>query len=857
MAVPPRVAHTSLQAYFQVQARPAREIAVVWRKGYRIERWSYGTLFATACRFARELEARGIEPGSRVLIWAENSGEWLAVFIGCLLHGAVSVPLDAGSSPEFARKVAADAGVKMSVCDDAFKPHLSGEVLGVNGLTEVLARHSGDPYHGPNAQRDDPVEIVFTSGTTSEPRGVVLTHGNVLSNLEPIEREIGKYRRLERFFHPLRFLNLLPLSHVFGQMLGIFIPQVLGATSIFLDSARPGDIVKTIHDEKIAVLISVPRVIDALQNQIETNLKSAGRYDKFQRNFKRAEGKHYLRRWLIFRKIRSLFGWRFLALISGGAALSRQSEEFWGRLGYALIQGYGMTETTSLISVNHPFRLGAGSVGKAIPGVELKLDPNGEILVRGSNVAKSYWRGGKMQSAVEEDGWLHTGNLGTVDADGNIYYRGREKNMIVNREGMNIFPSDLEDALKKDPRVRDCIVIGLDLKGDGNAEPCAALLLKSSEAQEQGEATVESIVRAANLHLAAHQQIRHWLVWPDLDFPRTSTQKPILLEIQSRAAQQLLSKTATTPAATNAAAPAGIADLIAQVTGRSGASPSDLSSMERVELMSLVEDRYNLQLNETQFTNAATTQDLQKLVEHAPPVARRFPFPTWQLTWPIRLFRLAIYYSLVWPATMILAGPTFRGREKLRASPGPVIIACNHVTYLDAGFVLAALPARLRHHLATSMDGEQLASMRRPEVGTGFWRGLLDRLKYFLVVALFNVFPLPRFSGFRESFTFAGKLASRGESILIFPEGELTKTGETGRFLPGVGLLAANLQIPVVPVRVDGLYKLRLKRQRLAPRGTVFVSIGEPVQFRPEQSPEEISQQLKASIQALRATPKA
>jgi long-chain acyl-CoA synthetase len=852
MAVPPRVAHTSLQAYFQVQSRPAREIAVVWRKGYRIERWSYGTLFATGCRFARELELRGIEPGSRVLIWAENSGEWLAVFIGCLLRGAVSVPLDAGSSPEFARKVAADAGVMLSLCDDAFKPHLSGEVLDLNGLTEVLARHSGDPYHGPNAQRDDPVEIVFTSGTTSEPRGVVLTHGNVLSNLEPIEREIKKYRRLERFFHPLRFLNLLPLSHVFGQMLGIFIPQVLGATSIFLDSARPGDIIKTIHDEKVAVLISVPRVIDALQNQVETNLKSAGRYDKFQRNFERAEGKHYLRRWLIFQKIRSHFGWRFLALISGGAALSRQSEEFWGRLGYALIQGYGMTETTSLISVNHPFRLGAGSVGKAIPGVELKLDPNGEILVRGSNVAKSYWRGGKMQSAVEEDGWLHTGDLGTVDAEGNIFYRGREKNMIVNREGMNIFPADLEAVLKKDSRVRDCVVIGLDVRGDGNAEPCAVLLLKGGE----GEDAAHSVVREANKQLAVHQQIRRWFVWPDLDLPRTSTQKPLLREIQSRVERDLLAESGAMPTG-NAAAPAGIANLIAQVTGRPGASPSDLSSMERVELMSLVEDRYNLQLNETLFTNAATTQDLQKLVEHAPPVTRRFPFPTWQLTWPIRLIRLVVYYSLAWPATMILAGPTFGGREKLRVSPGPVIIACNHVTYLDAGFVLAALPARLRHHLVTSMDGEQLASMRRPEKGTAFWRGLLERLKYFLVVALFNVFPLPRVSGFRESFTFAGKLASRGESILIFPEGELTKTGETGRFLPGVGLLAANLQIPVVPMRVDGLYKLRLKRQRLAPRGTVFVSIGEPVQFRPEQSPEEISQQLKASIEALRATPKA
>ena len=828
---------------------------MVWRQGYRIDRWTYATLFATACRFAREMERRGIEPGARVLLWGENSGPWLAAFIGCLLRGTVSVPLDAGSSPEFARKVATDAGVKWSVCSEAFASSLHGGILTLEKLTEGIAGHSGEPYQSPPVRRDDPVEIVFTSGTTSEPRGVVLTHGNVLSNLEPIEREMAKYRRLERLFHPLRFLNLLPLSHVFGQMLGIFIPQVLGATSVFLDSPRPGEIIKTVHDEKVAVLISVPRVIDALQNQIEANLKTAGCLDKFQRAFAKAAGKHFLRRWIIFRKIRSLFGFRFLALISGGAALSKQAEEFWGRLGYALIQGYGMTETTSLISVNHPFRLSAGSVGKAMPGVEMKLDTNGEILVRGSNVARAYWRGGRMESAVEDDGWLHTGDLGSVDAQGNLYYRGREKNLIVNREGMNIFPSDLEEVLKKDPRIRDCVVVGIDTKGDGNAEPCAALLLALSSGGEAGQ-VAEAVVRDANQHLAAHQQIRHWFVWPDPDFPRTSTQKPVLREIQSRVAQSLNANAAG--AQTNAAQPAGIADLIAQVTGRPAASPSDLSSMERVELMSLMEDRYNLQLNESQFTSASTTQDLERLlqqIQHTAPATRRFPFPTWQLRAPIRALRLLVYYTLVWPTTMILAGPSFRGREKLRHTYGPVIIACNHATYLDVGFVLAALPPRIRHHLATSMDGELLASMRHPEKGTSFWRGLLDRIKYFMVVGLFNVFPLPRRSGFRESFSFAGKLASRGESILIFPEGELTKTGETTAFLPGVGLLASNLQIPVVPMRVDGLYKLRLKRQRWAPRGTVFVSISEPIRFHSGETPEEISAQLRARVESLRPSP--
>src|SRR5208283_1276462 len=221
-------------------------------------------------------------------------------------------------------------------------------------LRERIAVRSDVPVTPPPLARDDIVEIVFTSGTTAEPRGVVISHGNVLANLEPLEREIGAYLRYERIFHPLRFLNLLPLSHVFGQFLGIFLPQLLAATVLFQDTLNPAEVMRVIKREHVSVVVAVPRLLESLKDKILRDLESAGRLAWFRRQFERAKDQHFIRRWWRFRKIHHQFGWKFWAFICGGAALDAETEEFWGRLGYAAIQGYGLTETTSLISVNHP-----------------------------------------------------------------------------------------------------------------------------------------------------------------------------------------------------------------------------------------------------------------------------------------------------------------------------------------------------------------------------------------------------------------------------------------------------------------------------------------------------------------------
>jgi long-chain acyl-CoA synthetase len=847
----------SLIEYLTDYVRHGRDVAYGQRQGYRMAWWSYHDVGVVAAQFARELEARGILPGDRVLLWGRNSAEWVAAFFGCILRGAVAVPMDHAATPQFAGRVAQDAEVKLLVVD---RQHVVGgeawPVLTLDMLREAVAGRSQALYASPPLDRRAPAQILFTSGTTAEPRGVVLSHGNILANLEPLEAAMQPYLKWERIFHPLRFLDLVPLSHVFGQFLGVWVPPLLGATVLFQDSLNPTEIIATIRGERVWVLIAVPRVLQALEHKIERDLEAEGRLGAFRREFQAAENEQFLLRLWRFRRIHRRFGWKFLAVISGGAVLEVETELFWNRLGFAAIQGYGLTETTSLVTVNDPFRIGRGSIGKVLEGREVKLDASGEILVRGESVASGYWQGGKIRPLAEASGaasekhsWFRTGDLGALDAEGNLYFKGRKKEVIVTSAGMNIYPDDLEAALRREPEVKDCVVTAEERSG--NAEPCAVLLLRNEKADPA------AVVGRANASLADYQRMRRWFVWPEADFPRTSTGKPKLSEIRDALEQEM------GRAAPGAEPDAGIAGLIARLPGArksavsAGASLDadlDLSSLDRVELLGAIEDRYQIDLNETEFTAAKTVGEIEHLVRESSPADTGFVFPRWARRWPVTWIRAFVYYLLTWPATHLLANPRVFGRENLRGVKGPVLVISNHVIYLDVGFVLAALPWRLRHRLAVAMGGERLAEMRRPPREWPIARRWLHRMDYFLVVALFNVFPLPKRSGFRESFRFAGDLADRGGSVLVFPEGELTPDGNLQAFRAGIGLLAANLKLPVVPVRIDGAYQVREAHRLFNRPGRIRVYIGKPVEFPADSDPQEITRALEQRVASLGPT---
>ena len=831
------------------------DAAVVQTQGYRRHSRTYAEISASAFARSRALLARGVGPGDRVLLWAANSAEWIACFWAILLRGAIAVPIDASASTAFVQRTIQQSGAKL-VLRDRNQPELNADVpsliLNDSHAEPVPPTHSL-PNTSRHLERIDVAEILFTSGTTAEPRGVVLTHGNFLANLEPIERGMRPYLKYERLLHPLRFVSLVPLSHVFGQFMALFVPPLLGATVVFENSTNPSDILRTIKRERATLVIAVPRMLDLLRSALLREIDARGWRKWFDRNFAAAAKQPFLGRSWRFRRIHRLLGFRFWAFISGGAALASETELFFKRLGYAVVQGYGMTETASLISLNHPFNAAEGSVGRILPGREFKLAEDGEILVRGENVSAGYWERGSLQPAMNENGgWLRTGDLGELDPNGNLKFRGRKKNVIVTPAGLNIYPEDLEFALKRQPAVRDVVVV--PVASNGNEEPVAALLLKAGVNEQDASAAVAS----ANAELAEYQQIRRWLVWPDLDFPRTPTGKPRVSVIAARVSNVPF----PVPFPASGSSASSRFDLTELLSSENAPSLSQLSSLDRVELLSALERRYNIEIDESAFSQAKSFFDLQKLVAQPeattqsaqPQTAARDHYPNWAQREPIRFLRLFVYYLLVWPATQALAHSRVVGRHHLKDLRGPVIVVSNHITRrADLGLILDALPARFRHHLVTAMGADTLSRMRTPPRNWFFAKRWAYQFGYFLVTLLFNVFPLPQFSGFRQSFRFAGESVDRGYSLLIFPEGEVNNSadGQMAPFRSGIGLLADNLSLPVIPMRLDGVWRMKRERRRLAHRGEITVHIGAPVTFPPGARPQEIASRLRDLVAAL------
>jgi long-chain acyl-CoA synthetase len=832
------------------------------RRGYRMEWFTYGQVMEMAIRFCRELEARGIGKGERVVVWGENCAEWVAAFFGCAMRGVVVVPMDDGAAADFAARVARQVEAKLWICSRKHAaesmagsvPVVALEEIKIPALSLQKAQGEGQGTLSSAADaalgRDDILQIVFTSGTTAEPKGVVITHGNVLANIAPLEREMQRYLKYERLVHPVRFLNSLPLSHVFGQFLGMFLPPLLGGTVVFQEELKPSEIVNTIRRERVSVLVTVPRVLQSLKQKIGRDLEDSGKAEDFRRRFRAAEGKHFLRRWWIFRAIRRQFGWKFWAFICGGAALDTETEEFWDRLGYAAIQGYGLTETTSLISVNHPFKLGKGSIGKVLPGRDVRLAEDGEILIRGGGVAAAYWRGDRREEVVDgitdKDGWYRTGDVGALDDAGNLYFKGRKKEVIVTASGLNIYPEDLEAALRRQPEVKDCLVVGIE-RG-GNAEPCAVVIVDDAT-------RVETVVERANQSLAEFQRMRMWVRWPQQDFPRTSTQKPRRNLIAEFAARQILQA-----GGEDVANESPVAELIGRITGRSVAgldseasldSDFGLSSLDRVELVSALEDRYQVDLGETRFSTARTVGDVERMLGGEPRPRVEYHYPRWVLRWPVTWMRWLAHYLLLRPAMILLGWPRIQGRENLRGWNGPLLVVCNHIAGVDVGFVQTALPARLRHRIATATGGEALEALRTPAPGRGWLGRIYDRMQWVLGVSLLNLFPLPREAGFRQSFAYAGAAVDQGYSVLVFPEGRHTLDGNINPFRAGIGLLANNLGIPVLPMRIVGLFEVKQAGEKFAPPGKIQVRIGKPMNFAAGSDAGEIARKLQRAVEGL------
>ncbi|HKF48199.1 MAG TPA: AMP-binding protein [Terracidiphilus sp.] len=889
------------------------EVAVVRYRGVRRRVATYGQIAHWAGRFAAFLEQQNIVAGDRILLWGENSAEWIAAFHGCILRGVLVVPLDAHGSADFAARVAADVKPKLAVGDAHLLsqlpagPPLSYPRIEFECWDSGLPREEAGP--APGLSRDTPLQILFTSGTTGDPKGIVHTHGNVLASVGPIEDAAQSYMRYEKFVHPLRFLHTLPLSHVFGQTMGLWIPPIFRAHVHFETRLVAPRLIETIHRDRISVLAAVPRVFALLKSHLESidpRLANSVAASSTLRAWKK---------WWRFRRIHRAFGLKFWALISGGGALPPQVEQFWNTLGFVLVQGYGMTETTALITLNHPFHVARGTIGKPLPGREVKIGSDGEVLVRGPMISTATWSAGELRR--REDDWLATGDLAETQSTGELKFLGRKSEVIVTGTGVNIHPEDLEAVIEEQPGVAACAVVPMETPS--GPEPCAVLAMRGSE--NQAPAAIEH----ANMKLPDYQRVRRWVLYPEPDLPRTSTGKVRRKAVsQWMAGIQAASTGARPPAETFSPSTDWLLSLISHITGETPHSVGDdlrlsedlhLDSLGRVQLSAGIEEKLGWPLESGLLEEAQTLGDLRNIVSgnvdhettetssnvslHAraqsllaredetsvdadtirdtftgqtseqpadsavtltPPIAHepqpRYVYPRWPWLKPIQWVRVTFIEAIMRPLVWFLAAPRVHLPANLESSTSePVLIIANHITAYDGPLVQYALPGSLRRRVATAMSGEMLDDFlhfRNPEKPKNQKRFFLFGPPAWLAItALFNVFPLPRLRDFQRSFARAGEALDRGFNVLVFPEGTRSAAGQLARFRPGIGLLVKQADTAVLPVALRGLGELKERGRGWFRSGTLEVRVGKPIRFTPETTEAQITARLQVEMQSL------
>jgi long-chain acyl-CoA synthetase len=832
---------------------------LVFDDGYRTRTYTYADVARGARRFGARLDAHGLAKGDKVLLWGENRPEWIAALWGCLLRGVVAVPIDYRASRDLLARVGDIVGARVVLVGDQVdlgSPPGDASVWPMAGLLEP----GGEPPLLPPVAvgRQDVAEIIFTSGATAEPKGVVITHANILANIVPIEREVLKYRRWGRPFFPIRFLNLLPLSHMFGQAMATFIPPMLPGVVVFMRGFNPQQIVGQIASRRVSVLVCVPKILDVLRDHLVR---------RFPATAEAPAGKeHWLRRWWRHRDVHAEFGWKFWSFVVGAAPLEPELEEFMSRLGFLVIQGYGLTETAPIVTLNHPFSARKGTVGKPIAGVEVRIAPDGEILVRGENVTRGYYGAGGEQAEAFEDGWLHTGDIGRLDHEGRMSILGRKKEMIVTPEGLNVFPEDVERVLNAIAGIRDSAVVGR--RWDGEERVHAVIVADPA-------IDVHQVIHEANARLLDHQKVRSVSVWPGPELPRTEGTR----KLRRREVKAWVESGGQGPAPVPSAGGDPLVDVVAgfarggaAVTGATTIEALGLSSLERVELLMALEERFQATVDESAFAEARTVDDLRRLVgsplapaqagrgavgeaAEAPAAVRReaveaIDFPAWSRSGPIWLLRRVSLPTWILPIARIYARVRVEGLAHVRDLEGPVVFASNHQSHMDTPAILIALPRERRYRVAVAMAKEFFKAHFFPAQFTRR-QHLTNSLNYYLAATFFNAFPLPqREAGTRQTLRYIGQVLGDGYSVLIFPEGKRTEHGEIAAFRPGVGMIGSRLDVPVVPVRLEGLDRVLHQSWRWARPGPVRVAFGAPLRLEGDDY-SALAARVEAAVRAL------
>lgn len=844
---------TLLELLPRIERLGKREALRAWN-GYRTFRWSYADLDAGIRRFAAFLDRERIGSGDRLALWADNRPEWVAIFWACLARGVELVPLDARSSRSFVERIAAQTDCRLLVHGRV--PPVATGASKRFAITSLRDLPDGPRIVPVSAGGSDVAEIVFTSGTTAEPKGVIHRHRNICANLEPIQQEMDRYRKWAAPVQPIRILDLLPLSHLFGQTMGIFVPLLLGGSAVFSTDLQPLAIHRTVRRERVSVLVCVPRILDSLRAHVER------RYPRSMEIPARRVG--IVHRWWRHRKVHGAFGMKFWAFVVGGAVVNPETEAFWSRVGLLVIQGYGLTETSPVVAVNHPFRARQGTLGEIIPSQEVRIAADGEILVRGQSVVSDYLEGGKrLVSVVDRGGWLHTGDMGEIDEEGRLLFRGRKKDVIVTADGMNVHPEDVERELVREPGVRDAAVVAVST---GTVERVhAALILDAPDVDRR------SIIETVNRRLEPHQRVQGSSVWPNAEFPQT----PSTLKTQRHKVAEAL---AAAEAPLEGDEGSRLDSILVSLTRRRREDLTDdrrlgadlgLSSLQRIDLLASLEDRYGFELEETALADLGTVGEVRAWVssQTARPQAAsggdrtaetrgrkgNLRPPRWARSAPVTLLRGALQRILVLPLFRYHIELSVSGLSNLGQIAPPVLFAANHSSHLDTVALAASLPGTWRTRLAP-------AARQQHFFPTGVTlpphRRVLMRILYGLACGLFNAYPLSQDLGqMRDSLRYTAELVEAGYCPLVYPEGIMTPDGSLQQFQSGIGLMATRLEVPIVPVRIDGLFDVMSVHDKWPRKGSAQVSIGPAV--RPVEGEDYIltAQRVEESIRHLDPSP--
>ncbi len=830
-------------------ARGGGREAFVLRTPYRRFAWSARQTRNAALSLAQRLRQVGLRPGECAILHGSNSPEWCAAFLGIVASGGVAVPLDSTGPPEFARKVARRVRARAIVASRSQAGLWQTEPAVPLVVLEDLDPEPPNPEFEPYPARpDETAQIVFTSGTTAEPRGVELTHANLLAPLEPLERGFRKREWYLRPLLPLRLMCWVPLSHLFGQALGLFIPVLFRSTSIFVGSLQSARLIQAIRRERPLAVTTVPRTLALLRDALERELERRGQRESLQRRLRRLEGRPWWRRAWAARRLRALLRGRPLAWVVGGAELEPELEAFFARAGYLIVQGYGMTEAAPIVAIHNPLGGRLHTIGKPIRGVEIRIAEDGELLVRGPNVMKGYYDDPEATGRALEDGWLRTGDLVERDAEGRLYFRGRKKDVIVTASGLNVYPTDVERTLEALPGVREAVVFAVP--GEAGPEVWAAVLASGKETD------TDQLRREANARLAAHQRLRRVVLWPAPDFPRTSTGKVRRGEVaaavrwsrgEAAAGRAAMPHVATVLAHVRA-------DLAAGVDPRARlAEDLGLDSVEILELLGLLEEELGVDMDEREQVGSWTVEDLERAAHRPAQPRLRIEMPRWGRRGPVRALRAALRDLALRPFFSLFVRLRVEGREGIRQLRGPWIVVANHTSMLDAPAVLFALARHQRGKLAPAMAIEVLPAHFDP-AGHPWPERVRDGLLYMLAVLLFQAYPMPQRRGFRPSLEYTGELLDAGLWPLVFPEGRMTRDGKLLPFRKGIGLLVRETRAPVLPFWLEGLGQILAPGTRWPRRGTARVRVGQPfdpVRRAGSDDPARLTEVIEAAVRQL------